>query len=185
MNKFLVTSAMVAGIAVASQASASTVRGEVVFADFGSRSNQTEYKISYNDHVFGRFNGGVEITTRQAGTQGDVNSSIVGNISTPVQVGYGVTVTPRVELGETFQRNDNYTFYGVEAVATRPLVGPVSVNVGVRYRNGFENRKQNETRLALGAEYSVTERYSLGVTYYNTSGSRSSNTVGVSARARF
>lgn len=170
---------------VATSAAAGTVRGEVVFADIGSRADQTEYKLSYSDHVLGPVNGTVELSTRQADSRGDVNSSVVGSVFVPVNTFAGVTVTPRLELGETFRRGDNYAFYGVEAVASRRIVGPVSGSVGLRYRNAFENRRQSETRASVGLNYDINDRYTAGLTYYNTAGSRSSNTLGVSARAAF
>jgi hypothetical protein len=94
-------------------------------------------------------------------------------------------VTPRVELGESFGKGNNYGFWGVEAVATRPIVGKFGVILGVRHREGFDSANLDENRTQLGVSYALTDTSALAVNFYDTNGITDSTAVGIAYKTKF
>lgn len=72
-----------------------------------------------------------------------------------------------VRLGEKIKSSEKFAHYAVDAGVKFPIVGPVSGDVGMRYRNAFDtvnafesNRYHATAILALTKQDSVALRYS-------------------------
>ena len=183
MYKSLIAAA--AMLVASTPALAGTVSGEVRFADTrgGGRADSTEYTLEYKD-VAGPVAYGAELSTKQD-PRGITSKGVVkaGPRISPIGV---YTPAAYVELGRSFNRGNNYNFWGVGTSLSRPVYGPVSVSVGFRHREGFTLANMVENRFNAGVSVKVVEGWSTGAQYYRTRGTTAnSDAVGITVAHSF
>lgn len=185
MFKTLLTAS--AALAVSTPAFAGpTLMGEVRIGDVReNRGDSTEYKVEFSDSVLNALNYGLELQTKQAENAGDVKSRVSFKAGPALQDFYGIHPAVYGEIGTALGRADNYKFWGAGANASYALVGPVSVSVGYRHREGISHESFNEDRLNGGFSVAVTDNYALGAQYYRTRGTTNSDAVGLSVTRKF
>lgn len=183
---FMVASAL-AVLAAAPSAHAGTLKLEALdFTNQGATpGGASEFNLVYTAPLAGRYAYSVEATVNQGDNEGAVRSTLAAGVQTTVQAPFGFEITPRVELGETFGKSNNFGFWGVDSTVTRGVYGPVSLTLGARYRQGFNTADLDETRYTVGLEYALNNKSALGLTYYNTNGLTDSTAVGVSYKTKF
>lgn len=168
----------------AAPAFAQSWSAEVARAD-SNVTDATALELNYSNDLVGRFDYNLEGTVVYQDTTGDVATVVAAGVSTPVKAPFGVTVTPAVEVGGVLTGDDTFGFWGVEVNASRPLFGRFSGNVGLRHREGFDDADMNEDRVAVGVDYALTDKSSLGVVYYDVNGHVDAQVLGVVYKARF
>lgn len=186
--KKLIAIAALASMAVATPALAGTLTGEVRLGDVrgGAHTDSTELKVEYWGTVHGNIVAGAELQAKQAQNAGAVDAKFSGKIGYGLPEVAGVHSVAYAELGESFKQGNNSEFWGLGLKASRDLVGPVSVNVGYRHRQGFERLDNiNEERVHAGLGYAISEKTGAGVTYYRTRGTSNSDTIGISLSQKF
>jgi hypothetical protein len=205
MFKTLLTAS--AALAVSTPAFAGpTLMGEVRIGDVReNRGDSTEYKVEFSDSVLNALNYGLELQTKQAENAGDIKSLVSFKAGPVLQDFYGIHPAVYGEIGTALGRtdnyrlfwgypapyggigtaSDNYKFWGAGAKASYALVGPVSVSVGYRHREGISHESFNEDRLNGGFSVAVTDNYVLGAQYYRTRGTTNSDAVGLSVTRKF
>lgn len=185
MFKTLLTAS--AALAISTPAFASpTLMGEVRIGDVrDNRVDSTEYKVEFSDSVLNAVNYGLELQTKQGENAGDVRSKVSFKAGPALADVYGFRPSVYGEVGTALGRSDNYQFWGVGAKLSRPVIGPVSVTIGYRHREGFTNENFNEERLNGGFSVAVSDNYSLGAQYYRTRGTSDSDAVGLSVTRKF
>lgn len=128
---------------------------------------------------------GIVVGTKTAGGQDysiklDTNQSSWGSGS----VGSGVELRARqgfkvtgvnpyvgVRLGQKLATDESFSHYAVEGGVKFPIVGALSGDVGVRYRNAFQTANEYEsTRYHVMASYAVTKSDSVGLRYSQSYG---------------
>ncbi len=78
----------------------------------------------------------------------------------------GVTPWAGVRLGQKLGTNESFSHYAVEGGVKFPIVGALSGDVGVRYRNAFSSGHAfQSTRYHVMASYAVTKSDSVGLRY--------------------
>lgn len=178
--------ATLAAVLVAGSAFAGSFQAEVRFADpVKDRPNTTEYKAEFNDKLNNYLDYGFELTTKQASSQGEVKSTVVGKVGASLPAVFGVTVAARGELGHAIRQNDNFEFWGGEVKASRAVYGPVSADVGYRHRQGFAIADMKEDRLSGGLALALDNTNTVGAEYYRTRGTSVSDAVGVYYKRNF
>jgi hypothetical protein len=187
MNRTIFAGALVAlTLAAAAPAFAGELKIEARdVTNQGTPGGSAELKLDYKNDLVGRFDYSVELSARQADNTGNLRSSAVGRVQTDFSAPLGFTVTPRVELGASVGNGNNFALWGVEVTAVRQIYGPVSLNLGVRHREGFDDADLNDNRTAVGLEYALGADRALGLTFYNTNGLVDSSAVGVSYKTKF
>lgn len=186
MNKFTIVGAALALSLAAAPAFAGTLKVEARdVTNQGTPGGAAELKLDYKDDLIGRFDYSVEVAAKQGDNEGAVRNTVVARVQTDFKAPLGFTVTPRVEIGESFGKGNNFALWGVEVTASRKVYGPVSLNLGVRHREGFDSANLNDDRTAIGLEYALGADRALGLTYYNTNGLVDSSAVGVSYKTMF
>ncbi len=185
MFKTLLTA--LTAIAVSTPAFASpTLSGEVRFGDpRENRADSTEYKVEFSDSMLDALNYGFELQTKQGENAGDVRSRVSFKAGPALKEFYGIRPTVYGEIGTALGRGNNYEFWGAGVKASYTLVGPVSVSVGYRHREGISYRGFNEERLNGGFSIRATDNYSLGAQYYRTRGTSNGDAVGLSVTRKF
>lgn len=161
--------------------------GEVKFQyDYvNGKHDGQQLKAEYNDTIFSMVSYGFELNTKQNFDNHEVGSQIVAK--TGLKIGFfGITFSPRVEIGHAFKSLDSGEFYGGEVRLTVPSgYDPVSVTTGVRYRDGINIQNMKTIRTEFTTEYSLNKSSRVGVSYYHTELKDKSNTVGVYYRVKF
>lgn len=178
--------AFLASMASLSIAHAGSLESQLVFADTGSRPDSNEAIVRYTDAlpVAGlSYNLGVE--AKQPENAGNVKATVSGGVGFDVKAPAGFVISPQAELGSRFQRGNNFEFWGAGVTATRQIVGPLSAEVGFRYRKGFDVKDMDETRTTVGVSYKVNDRYTVGANLNRSTGTDRSDSVGVFGRVNF
>lgn len=185
--KKLIAIAALATAAIATPAFAGTLTGEVRFADVNGTNDSTEIKAEYWDTLVGNFVAGAEIQAKQAAHAGAVDATFSGKIGYNLPAVLGVSTVAYGEFGEAFKAGPGAgEFWGAGVKASREVYGPVSLNVGYRHRQGLKaNDGLNEERLNAGLGYALSDRTSVGATYYRTRGTTDSDAIGVSVSQKF
>jgi len=98
-----------------------------------------------------------------------------GSISTGLEVrakqnfsdvGLGIKPYLGVRLGEKMESDKHFSHYAVDTGVKFPIVGALSGDVGVRYRNAFNTANAfQSTRYHVIASYAVTKTDSVAVRY--------------------
>jgi hypothetical protein len=185
--KSLFFSVAAAAILVAATASvAGTLTGEVRIGDIDGNPGSTEYRVDYGDTYHNVVMYGGEITVKQNQNEGGLSSKIVGRVGPVLPVVLGFKPKVYGEFGESVSQGNNTEFWGTYAGVSHPVYGPVSVNVGYRHREGLrQDVSFNENRLSTGLTYNLGKSNTLGVEYYRTSGTTTSDVIGISASHSF
>lgn len=171
---------------LAAPAFAGSLEIEGVLSDpVGGRQDSTGLTAEYTDRLYKDIDFGLEFQANQLENAGALSNAAVAKLSTDIAGPAGVTLTPFVEVGRAFGQGDNFSFWGAELQASKVIQGPVTGVVGIRHREGFDTDLLDETRLAAGLQYAVTERQAVGVTYYRTRGSSDRDSVGISYTVKF
>ena len=178
--------ALAAASLISTAANAGTVTGEVRFGGVANgQANSTEYDVQYWDTFSGLVTYGAELQTKQADNAGALDSKVSLKLGPALPKVAGVHVTAYGEVGQNLKLNNNYEFWGAGVKASRDLYGPVSVNVGYRHREDFENRAMNENRLNAGLGLALNDSTKLGATYYRTTGTVRDDQIGLSISKSF
>lgn len=183
--KYTLTALAVASL-MSTAAHAGTVTGEVRLGGVANgQANSTEYKVEYWNTVSGLVAMGAELQTKQAANAGSLGSKASFKLAPVLPTVSGVKTAVYGEVGKNLATGNNYEFWGVGVKAARDLVGPVSVNIGYRHREGFNTIDLNENRLNAGLGLSLNDSTTLGATYYRTTGTLRSDAIGISVAKKF
>ena len=157
---------------------ADTVRGEVKLSDVGpsNAQNEEEYSIKYTGNIDSKFSYSVEFNTVHEAT---TKSNIIGGIEYNLPSVEGFKPVVFGELGQSFS-NRGYTYWGTGIKISKPLIGPVSLAIGYRHREGFDQINKIENRLNGGLRFRLSEDWTTEVQYYRTTGTTRRDQVGVS-----
>lgn len=182
MKTFVMAAAAVSAL-VATPALAGTLQGEVRFGDVrgGRAPDSTEYRAQWDAPLNSFLNYGVELQVKQGNNEGPLGSKVSAKLGPALPEVLGFHPTAYGEFGRSLSQGDNYEFWGAGVKVSRQVVGPVSVNVGYRHREGFgsASNRMAENRLNGGLAYDIGSGNSVGVSYYRTTGSTRTDQVGV------
>ena len=193
MNKTLLSIAAGAALALfAVSASASTLTVEGVNSSTQSGAPDFRQLRVDAEENFGALTVGTEVNGQQLQSTGSTS------VDAAIKLGTSVTSAPFVKLptglslygdvqgGESFAKNSNTNFYGLEAGVRYHVCKPVTIDLSYRVRDGFESPKFVEQRRAhLGLNYAVSSNYSVGVGYYREFDRVDSNGLAVSLTRKF
>lgn len=186
MKKTILTLTAVT-LAGATPAVAGNITAEVRLGDVrsGQAPDSTEYRVEYFAPAGSLLNYGAELQVKQGNNEGSVDSKVSVKVGPAMPDVLGIHTVAYTELGKQLSTGDNGEFWGAAVKASRPIVGPVSVNVGYRHREGFKGLALNENRLSGGVSLSVNDANSLGVTYYRTTGTTRADAIGLGLNHKF
>lgn len=186
MKKTILTLTAVT-LAGATPAVAGNITAEVRLADVrsGQAPDSTEYRVEYFAPANSLINYGAELQVKQGNNEGAVDSKVSVKVGPAMPDVFGIHTVAYAELGKQLSTGNNGEFWGAAVKATRPIVGPVSANIGYRHREGFEGLALNENRLSGGVSIAVNDANSLGVTYYRTTGTIRSDAIGLGLNHKF
>lgn len=180
--KIFALAAMAASL-VATPALAGTLQGEVRFGDIrgGHAPDSTEYRAQWDAPLNSFLNYGVELQVKQGNNEGALGSKVSAKVGPALPTVLGFKPAAYGEFGRSLSQGDNFEFWGAGVKVSRQVVGPVSVNVGYRHREGFGSASNRlaENRLNGGLAYDIGSGNSVGVSYYRTTGSTRTDQVGV------
>lgn len=187
MKKTILTLTAVTLAAAATPAVAGTITAEVRLADVrgGQAPDSTEYRVEYFAPANSLINYGAELQVKQRNNAGAVDSKVSVKAGPAIPDVFGFHTVAYAELGKQLKTGNNGEFWGAAVKASRPVIGPVSVNVGYRHREGFGSLALNENRLNGGVSLALNDANSLGVTYYRTTGTTRSDAIGVGLNHKF
>lgn len=177
MKKILLGAVAALGFAAyAMPASAEDMSAEWRHQEFTGGGSANEYVGTVGTQA-GEFRLGGEASYNDRSDKIDLS----GNLGLVIQAPLGVRFEPRGEIG--YQVNDGL-FWGVSAQASRPVYGPVSAEVGARYRQGLDAADGIASqRVNAGLSLALSPGASLGVDAYREFEGNPYNAVGVSLRA--
>lgn len=179
--KYTIMTAMAATALMTTQAHAGTLTAEVRGGDIRNNAvDSTEYRVQWDAPLVSRFNYGFELQTRQKEDAGNLSSKVSVKLGYDLPEVAGFKTLAYGELGRSLSEGNNYEFWGAGFKTKRQIYGPVSVNLGYRHRQGFENGDGvNEERVNGGLSYAIDGNDSVGVTYYRTSGTTRNDQIGI------
>ena len=98
-----------------------------------------------------------------------------------------IGVYNRIAVGQKFISTGNFSYYSVEPGITAPIYNDLSLRIGYRFRNAFDDEKYtDETRTArYGLNYKIDKSNSLGVRYDVMRGDVNRNIIAVSYTRNF
>lgn len=88
-------------------------------------------------------------------------------------------------LGEKISSKEAFPFYAVDAGIKFPIAEDFSGNVGVRYRNSFEDHNFETIRPSATVSYSISEHNSVGLGYNSSFGDEGKNAWTISYTREF
>lgn len=187
MKKTILTLTAVTLAAAATPALAGTITAEVRLGDVrgGRAPDSTEYRVEYFAPANSLINYGAELQVKQAANAGAINSLVSVKAGPALPDVLGFHTVAYAELGKQLKTGNNGEFWGGAVKLSRQVVGPVSVNVGYRHREGFGRLAVNENRLNGGVSLAMNEANSLGVTYYRTTGTTRADAIGIGVNHKF
>lgn len=180
--KTLVMAAAAASALVATPVLAGTLQGEVRLSDVrgGQRPDSTEYRVQWDAPIAYGFTYGVELQTKQKEDAGSLSSKVSGKLGYEVPTVLGFKTVAYGEVGKNLEQNRNFEFWGAGIKTKRQVYGPFSVNAGYRHREGFNGVDGlNEERVHGGIGYALSDKDTVGVTYYRTSGTTRQDAIGL------
>lgn len=187
MKTFVMAAAAVSAL-VATPALAGTLQGEVRFGDVrgGRAPDSTEYRVQYDAPLNSFLNYGLELQVKQGNNEGALGSKVSAKVGPALPEVLGFSTAAYGEVGRSLAQGNNFEFWGAGVKVRRQLIGPVSVNVGYRHRQGF-NRidRLNEERLNGGLALDIGSGNSVGVSYYRTTGTVRVDQIGVGINHKF
>lgn len=184
MNKIFISAIAASAVLFSSSAMAGTLQGEVRFGDVRNDRNtvdSTEYRVQWDDSLNSFLNYGLELEVRQGDNAGNVDSKMSAKLGPVLPTVVGFKPTAYAEVGRSFNRGDNYDFWGAGVNVSRNVIGAVSANVGYRHREGFGGASDKfvENRLNGGLSYNINDNNAVGVNYYRTTGTARYDQIGV------
>ena len=184
MNKFFMSAVAVLLLASPVAHAGPSVSTEYRMIDNATGSNADEFKLEYNDSL-SIVNFGGEISAKQTENQGSVGSklSLKAGPALPEVLGFKPAVY--VEAGRSLAKDDDYNFYGIGGKVSHVIYGPISGNVGYRYRKAVNADDLVENRANAGLSAKITDQLALGANYYYTRGTSESEAVGFSLTRSF
>ena len=187
--KSLFFAATVAVSLIATQACAGTITSELRFGNPSSTgANITEYKLDSSVPLpLGKgFNLGSELTVKQSDNEGPVTGKLSGRLEYGLSDVVGFKPTIYGEYGNAFAVNHNFSFVGVGAKVSRPLVHNVNVDAGICRRQDIKSNIDNvENRYNVGVSYDIMKDTKLGLEYYRINGTSTSNVIGIVTGRKF
>ena len=154
--------AAVASMVLASAANAATVKVEGE-----SQLNNDErnaVKVEAWDGV-GPVGFGLEFKQYLSETGKQAYGNVVGKVGYALPTVYGFKPVVKAEVGIQ-SKTTNDEFYGVIAELHRP-VGPVTVEVAYRYRDGISSNFVAEKRGTVGVAYELNKKTEVAVMYHD------------------
>ena len=115
---------------------------------------------------------------KQGDNEGAVGAKTTLSVGPALPSVLGIKPSVNALIGRSFNENNNYNFWGVQANLSRQVVGPVSVKVGYRHLEGFTGNYNSE-RANAGLSLALNERNSIAVTYYKYFDGADIDSVGV------
>jgi hypothetical protein len=182
--KKLIAIAALATAAVATPAFAGSLTGEIRLSDVNGSANSTEYRAEYWNNL-GALKLGAEFQTKQGENAGALGSKVSVKAGPALPSVAGLQLAAYGEVGKNLAAGHNFEFWGAAVKASKELVGPLSLNVGYRHREGFAAGDINEERLHAGLGYAVTDKLALGATYYRTRGTGEADAIGLGVTHKF
>ena len=200
MKKTILTLTAVTLAAAATPAVAGTITAEVRLADVrgGQAPDSTEYRVEYFAPANSLINYGAELQVKQKNNEGPLTSLISAKVGPAIPDVLGFKTNAYAEVGAALSEKvttrvgnvtrvtgGNDAFSGAAVKVSRPVYGPVSVNLGYRHREGFGSFALNENRLNGGLTLAMNDANSVGVTYYRTTGTTRADAIGVGLNHKF
>lgn len=97
------------------------------------------------------------------------NGSISNGVEVRARQGFkvaGVSPYIGVRLGQKLKSDESFTHYAFDGGVKFPIAGPVSGDVGMRYRNAFDTVNAAEsTRYHAMVSYAIDKSNSVGIRY--------------------
>lgn len=187
MKKVIFAVAAVASFAAA-PAMADTLNAEVRLGDVrgGKAPDSTEYRVQWDAPVASGFTYGAELQVKQGNNQGALNSKVSGKLGYELPEFMGFHALAYGEVGKNLSQRNNFEFWGAGVKAGQKVYGPVSLNVGYRHREAFNNNARlTENRFNGGLGYALNDSAALGVNYYRTTGTTRSDQIGLGLTQKF
>lgn len=178
LTKILAVAAlMVAGLAHAE--TKGFVRYEIYGEeDVNTKANNMAYAVVPGVVIDKTWELSAQFRTSQAELgNGSITNGVEARVTRLFSVG---TWTPYVSLrvGQIIKSNDDFAQYNVVVGTKFPIVGALSGDVGVRYRNAFDaSRDYQTTRPHFGLNYAITPKDSVGIRYARSYGDDEKNQV--------
>lgn len=142
-----------------------------------------EYVLNYQRNFF-ILRAGSEISY----TDNDVGpDALLGSLNTSVdiQAPVGVVISPKVEVGYAdYDGVADGAFWGAAVVAEKD-VGPFTLNVGARHREGVDDLALEENRYQAGVRLNFNDHQAVGANYYRYDDAADTEAVGVYYRLAF
>lgn len=154
-----------AALAMAGTANAGEFGGEYRQVDPAAGGDAEQFVLTYDTGFLDVFRLGAEVEN----TQGDVADQTSGSLNLGVDIAapFDVVLKPRAEIGYAMRDGEDAEFWGGSVSAERQLFGPVSAEVGFRYRDAFDGADQfEERRLNVGLNLALSDRSELGLNAY-------------------
>ena len=186
MKNVLIAAAAVA--ALATPAYADTLQAEVRLGDVrnGTSTDNTEYRVQWDAGLAYGFTYGAELQVKQGENEGHLGSKVSAKLGYELPEVLGFHALAYTEAGKNLDEGNNFVFWGAGAKASRKVYGPISLNVGYRHRQAFNDiDRLKEDRVNAGLGYALTEKDTIGVNYYRTTGSTRNDQIGVGVTHRF
>lgn len=179
--------ALTAGTLLSTPAMASSsITAEYRLADVrGGAPDSSEFKVEYNAPLNSALKYGVELQVKQRDNQGSLTSKVSAKAGPNLPDLFGFSTFAYGEVGKNMAQGNNFEFWGAGVKTSRALVGPVSVSVGYRHREGFNTVDMVENRINAGLGLAINDANSLGVQYYRTTGSSRSDALGFGITHKF
>jgi len=184
MNKFFMCAVAVLLLASPVAHAGPSVTSEYKMIDNANGTDANEYKLEYND-TLSIVNFGGEITAKQTEHQGGVGSKMALKVGPALPEVLGFKPAVYVEAGRSLASGDDYNFYGAGAKVSHVIYGPISGNVGYRYRKAVNADDLVENRVNAGLSAKIADELSIGSNFYYTRGTSESEAVGVSLIRNF
>lgn len=180
MKKTLLTLTAITLTACAAPAMAGTIQAEVRLADprTGRTPDSTEFKVDYTAPLGSLLNYGTELTVKQKENAGAMNSRVAVRVGPALPEVAGFHSEAFGEVGRNLAVGSDFNFWGAGIKTSRDVVGPVSVTVGYRHREGFKTVNYLENRFHGGLGLKLTNADKATVTYYRYTGSERYDSVG-------
>lgn len=164
----------------------STITAEYRLADVRAGApDSSEFKVEYYAPLNTLLKYGAELQVKQKDNEGSLNSKVSAKLGPNLPDVLGFTTFAYGEVGKNMSQGNNFEFWGAGVKTSRTIVGPVSVSVGYRHREGFNTVDMVENRLNAGIGLAISKDNSIGVQYYRTTGTSRSDALGFGITHKF
>lgn len=185
MVKYSLIALTVAGLSTPAFAS-SSITAEYRLADVRAGApDSSEFKVEYNAPLNTLLKYGAELQVKQRDNEGSVASKVSAKLGPNLPDMLGFNTFAYGEVGKNMAQGNNFEFWGAGVKTSRTVVGPVSVSLGYRHREGFHPSDMEENRINAGLGLAINDSNSLGVQYYRTTGSSRSDALGFGITHKF